>query len=866
MNRILNFDEFIDEGFINKTLKRVRKGEERVENQYTPSLDYLCEFYGRGMSKILKIDYREDLCTWRKTKKTPKYQYYEVSIDFSDVVENMEIISLPEFKIELGFGDLDMLLFTTELRDTFESYRTKLTMTIARHTLSHEYYRLMDCVNDMMTTLSNLIRSVRKDPSYIPDIDDFLDDSVYEGFINKTLKRTRTNTPRIENKPAFDYICEFYAQGMSKILDIPYREDLCVWKKTKKTKKYQHYEVSIDFSDMSKQVGIYTISPIKIELGSDETDMLLFATAFCDSMDNAAKKDLYLKFLTCKYSEFSKLSKVGYLNDLVAGLRNKLRKEQDYTPNIDDFIDEDVLNNINSVDEGFVNKTLKRVRTGEKRIEDINRLPLDILCDFVCDGISLQGDIPYRKELCTWERMTNVRTTQQVFEIKIDLSDLSPRLKDLSFQLVMPKNCDDYDMLNYVHMFTNKFTQYMVHDIYISHLFAVERDVLEKVKHISYTLSNALNDEYLQVKKNRSYVPDFNHCLDRLTEGFINKTLKRTRTGGDRLEDDSILSKSCKLIGQIIADKLEVPYRKSLCSCEQQNGNLEFHFDFSDIDNELGDLVAPCRVAPYCDDDINDFFKFWSTFANSYHILMAHTTPKKYDCLKNDPVKHKRTKDLMYHIGKIMSRIHRESIGSEMSDVPQFEKVKEMMMNEGFLNKTLKRVRTGEERTEDKLNTNLDELKPIDICEDFPFFFADKDFSVVRDDLDDDEYELFDFREGEKFDEYASKKGWRLPWSEDIEKIINILKEKKKKLTPKEFANFSNEMYEKFCDIECDNPDWDEYIPFWCSDLNDYDSEDDYYDAEGWYWYITDMGLDSRVHLSMKAQNRNCHIRLIKDK
>lgn len=94
----------------------------------------------------------------------------------------------------------------------------------------------------------------------------------------------------------------------------------------------------------------------------------------------------------------------------------------------------------------------------------------------------------------------------------------------------------------------------------------------------------------------------------------------------------------------------------------------------------------------------------------------------------------------------------------------------EFTVNEGFINKTLKRVRTGEERIEDKITTNIDEFSEIDLG--FPFVFADRVLEV-------DGKDMMTNLELMSYMKTINKKntGWRLLTRDDI--YNNFLTEKK---------------------------------------------------------------------------------------
>lgn len=87
-------------------------------------------------------------------------------------------------------------------------------------------------------------------------------------------------------------------------------------------------------------------------------------------------------------------------------------------------------------------------------------------------------------------------------------------------------------------------------------------------------------------------------------------------------------------------------------------------------------------------------------------------------------------------------------------------------VNEGLINKTLKRVRTGTERTENKIRSNIEDLKPVDLG--LPFLIADDDFE-----LPDNEHNWFTWDAVEELKSTFRSNGWRLPTKEELKKYIN---------------------------------------------------------------------------------------------
>ena len=89
-------------------------------------------------------------------------------------------------------------------------------------------------------------------------------------------------------------------------------------------------------------------------------------------------------------------------------------------------------------------------------------------------------------------------------------------------------------------------------------------------------------------------------------------------------------------------------------------------------------------------------------------------------------------------------------------------------INEGLWKSGIERSKTGTERLEDKPNTNIEELKEIDLYDDLPFVFADNDIKVNGESkMDGDVFWLCK--------KEIEKSGWRVPTINDLEKLGDII-------------------------------------------------------------------------------------------
>lgn len=98
--------------------------------------------------------------------------------------------------------------------------------------------------------------------------------------------------------------------------------------------------------------------------------------------------------------------------------------------------------------------------------------------------------------------------------------------------------------------------------------------------------------------------------------------------------------------------------------------------------------------------------------------------------------------------------------------------------NEGLVNKTLKRIRTGRERIEDVIKTNVDEYEEVDLG--LPFVFANVNLIVGGDDT-------FTFGELMKYMKVIKKTGWRLLSPEDVKRHLLTTR---RTLQPKFFTEY----------------------------------------------------------------------------
>ena len=173
-------------------------------------------------------------------------------------------------------------------------------------------------------------------------------------------------------------------------------------------------------------------------------------------------------------------------------------------------------------------------------------------------------------------------------------------------------------------------------------------------------------------------------------------------------------------------------------------------------------------------------------------------------------------------------------------------------INEGLWSKGIERSKTDNERIEDKIDSNIDELIPVDLG--FPFLIADKDFKIK-----DEKYHWFSYDDMKKYLKYFKKHGWRLLTNNEIkEYFLDETQHKKSEIILKFKANGGNKFsfflqnYPNKNEVELSLDAW--YgINYWIND-----------DSTIVKFLNNAHGTDIRL-LEIDKTDK-CHIRLVKDK
>lgn len=173
---ILKFDEYVYEGFINKTLKRTRTGEVRTEDKFTQSDTHFFNFEKRKiydflrdhaiydktyqeLPEILKDKYRDEIVSYTKSHGTMTLGFWKgdkstmSDFDFSFHIEDLKNVKIfmeyigqnRELKIFCGnnkedfditdttFGEFLKKVFGDTIKDVLEENPDLLISNMERH-------------------------------------------------------------------------------------------------------------------------------------------------------------------------------------------------------------------------------------------------------------------------------------------------------------------------------------------------------------------------------------------------------------------------------------------------------------------------------------------------------------------------------------------------------------------------------------------------------------------------------------------------------------------------------------------------------------------------------------------------------------
>ena len=213
-----------------------------------------------------------------------------------------------------------------------------------------------------------------------------------------------------------------------------------------------------------------------------------------------------------------------------------------------------------------------------------------------------------------------------------------------------------------------------------------------------------------------------------VNEGLWSKGINRSKTGEERLEDVNQVNSVCELVSKIISEKEKIPFNKDICTCVDTiekvvgtSGVYVINFKYKNFDFDL-------NIGTPQDENFEEIC-----------VSFASTLGYGLGFYKNLP---KGAKKTLEFVGKELVKIVK-------SDV-----------NEGLWSKGFERSKTGEERIENKIQTNIETMDVVDIGHPI-YVFADKDLEVEGE-------EMFVYKNYLEVKDYLNSKGWEIPETSDL--------------------------------------------------------------------------------------------------
>lgn len=184
------------------------------------------------------------------------------------------------------------------------------------------------------------------------------------------------------------------------------------------------------------------------------------------------------------------------------------------------------------------------------------------------------------------------------------------------------------------------------------------------------------------------------------------------------------------------------------------------------------------------------------------------------------------------------------------------------IINENIFDGIGKRSKGGIVRKED--NTNISELKQIDLGKDFPVYFADKDFISAGNDV-------FTWSDAENIMSKLNNSGWRLPKYDEIIDMFfkstfrHILKDNiEQSFKPNEYVSITNKDTGVSITFYIDNNFGNGY---WCDWSND-DKTNNRTSGPNAREFFAGDSFGDGIYISTNNENKEkeLKIRLVKDK
>lgn len=277
--------------------------------------------------------------------------------------------------------------------------------------------------------------------------------------------------------------------------------------------------------------------------------------------------------------------------------------------------------------------------------------------------------------------------------------------------------------------------------------------------------------------------------LSQINEGFLSKTLNRAKTGDVRKEQGVIVKTPD---GDVLLDynkEYGRPYKlhnNDYYKIYNIDGSDEYIFGYKNDDDVYSYFIyeveeksgnISLKLIAKSDFDMNetDFIYITSMYRTevvdltSYEEMLFKKRYNFVDCefwgysyliFDNDETLEKYSHYVEGYYKKW-----------EFTDDDIYLQIMKKLsqINEGFLSKTINRARTGEDRKEDKIKSNIEQLEPVDLG--LPFLIADKDFEL--DEEVENQNKKFKWSEVEQLKPMFNKHGWRLPTLKELQKYIN---------------------------------------------------------------------------------------------
>ena len=266
---------------------------------------------------------------------------------------------------------------------------------------------------------------------------------------------------------------------------------------------------------------------------------------------------------------------------------------------------------------------------------------------------------------------------------------------------------------------------------------------------------------------------------DYIKEGFLSKTINRSKSGEERIED-KIHSNIDKLKGIDIGlsflisdDFLEITDQEKISFddynqkyrnfIEKKGWRLPNRDDITEINKMIHstDIVVDRKISMGGD----KMYTYVSHRRKPDIVVKFVFTDddNRFMWLDYHPKDSEKSKENI--IGELWT--WREKYISRHNGYTKREQRLRLIkdkttVEEGFLSKTINRSKSGEERIEDRITSNIDELEEINLG----------DIKIANEDIEIDGEEVFTYYDMIKYKPYIEKHGWKIL---DLETMVDIV-------------------------------------------------------------------------------------------